>query len=84
MSPTNRAAPWDETDSSPSAAPGDENPRWPGAPEQVVNEAGEVVNEAGEVVDSVEDCGTCGAASTLCYRCSECGADLVGQEGGSA
>jgi DNA-directed RNA polymerase subunit RPC12/RpoP len=26
-------------------------------------------------------CDSCGAESTQCYRCSECGADLVGQAG---
>lgn len=52
------------------AAPGDDAPRWPGAPEAQV--------EDGEVVNGKFECVACGEASTLVYRCSECGAEPGG------
>lgn len=69
MTPTRRPAPWAEDDRPGGAAPGDDAPRWPGAPEPVV--------ENGEVVNAVAWCGSCDSPSTLGYRCSECGADLA-------
>jgi len=45
--------------------------RWPDAPEPVY--AGD-----GTVRNAVEQCGTCGEPSTIGYRCSECGTDLIG------
>lgn len=53
----------------PGAARGAENPRWPGAPPQRF--------EDGVCVNVKEWCNSCGEPSTLCYRCSECGADLA-------
>ena len=29
-------------------------------------------------------CGTCGEESTDCYRCTECGADMAGEEKSTA
>lgn len=52
-------------------APGDAAPRWNDAPEPRHDENGAVVN-------GKATCPTCAADSTLCYRCSECGADLTG------
>jgi len=47
---------------SPGPAPGDDNPQWPGAPEE-----GKTYFE----------CPMCEQESTLSYRCSECGYDGV-------
>lgn len=55
-------------------APGEDAPRWPTAPDRRFDEQGRVVN-------AVATCAACGEPSTLCYRCSECGHELVG--GGS-
>ena len=52
------------------AAPGEDNPRWPGAPERQFDDDGNVTNARAT-------CSNCGP-STLGYRCSECGADLTG------
>lgn len=52
--------------------PGRHGPRWPGAPEYVRDENGAVLNVAAW-------CHSCELASTLSYRCSECGADLAGK-----
>ena len=46
-------------------APGPDYPRWPGAPENGRR---------------FFTCPTCGEASTLAYRCSECGAEPGGSE----
>lgn len=71
-----RRAPWNDDDTVDGAAPGDDAPRWPGAPEPVYDEQGRVTNAKAY-------CKTCDSPSTLGYRCSECGADLTGNAGGS-
>jgi len=53
-------------------AQGDAAPRWPHAPEPRTGDDGTVIN-------AVETCNACASPSTLTYRCSECGADLVTQ-----
>lgn len=52
------------------AAPGDDAPRWPGAPELRFDENGDVSNARAY-------CEACDSPSTLGYRCSECGNDLA-------
>jgi hypothetical protein len=66
----------DELRESDGTAPGEAAPRWPDAPEPVIDDEGTVTNAAAE-------CSTCGAASTLVYRCSECGADLASEQAGA-
>lgn len=53
------------------STPGPDGARWPGAPEPRTDEDGVVVNAEAW-------CDTCESPSTLVYRCSECGGDLVG------
>jgi hypothetical protein len=65
-----------ETEDGDLPAPGGAAPRWPHAPEPQTGDDGTVIN-------AVETCNACDSPSTLTYRCSECGADLVTQ-GGSA
>lgn len=64
------------TDGEPGPGAGPDKPRWPRAPPQRRGPNG-VENER-------DRCPACEAASTLSYRCSECGKDLAGSGSGEA
>lgn len=65
-----RPVPWDADNRPRGPTQDEDSERWPGAPEPTLDATGTVTN-------AVAWCRTCESDSTLCYRCSECGADLA-------